>query len=100
MRHRTIAAFLLLAGCYGTSISAKDYDQSCTTDADCTVVSDGEVCGACGPCPNAAVNAKVAAQFNLDKTAIACVRIGPGVACGACFLPMAACLSGTCSVTR
>jgi hypothetical protein len=89
------------AGCHGTFISASLYDQSCTQASDCTAVSEGDACALCGGCPNAAVNSKAAAQFDADKRAIACVRLGqPPVACAAaaCLQPTVVCVANKCQL--
>lgn len=91
------------AGCHGTFISASLYDQSCTQDSDCTAVTEGDACALCGGgCPNAAVNSKAAGQFNADKRAISCVRLGPqpAIACdaAACVQPTVACVANKCQL--
>jgi hypothetical protein len=47
-------------------ISASNYDQSCTTDADCVAVYQGEVCSTECSCPNAVINQRALAQYWTD----------------------------------
>lgn len=95
------AASLFALAC-DTTIAAKDYNQKCTVDADCVLVSEGDLCGPCGGgCATQAVNVADSARYSRDATAIrnACVRLpGPPVACAAaaCLQPEAFCNAGTC----
>lgn len=97
------AAFLL--ACQGDSvIAASDYDRSCTQDADCAWVYEGDVCGGSScACPNAAVNASAEEQFKSDRAAKArtCpphLRM-PGARCVGCD-PVLACSNGTCTLSE
>lgn len=60
MRRPYALAFLLVlaplafAACDGvTVVDVTQYDQTCSVDADCVLVQDGDIC--CG-CPDAAIN--------------------------------------------
>ncbi len=48
------------------TIKASDYDQTCTTDTDCTTVYEGDLCAQSCQCPNAAINMDVTAQYEAD----------------------------------
>jgi hypothetical protein len=47
MRGVVLLSVLLLGAC-DTRVSAKDYNQACTANADCVVVSEVEFCNPCG----------------------------------------------------
>jgi hypothetical protein len=56
------------AGCHGTVIRASDYDQVCTTDADCVAVEEGDTCAdECQSCnPHAAINQRSLERYRAD----------------------------------
>jgi hypothetical protein len=65
--------------CGGTTTpTAADFDQSCSTDGDCVLVIDGDIC--CG-CANAAINQRdlQAYQESLgscdDRCEISCLAV-------------------------
>jgi hypothetical protein len=56
------------------TISTTSFDQSCTSDLDCTPVGQGKACGSCGlACPSAAINKSAKAAY---KAAIAALPAG------------------------
>lgn len=86
-----LAAPLAAAACTGTTIvDVTEYDQSCTKDADCVVVKDGDIC--CG-CPDAAINVSELERYQDDlgtcdaQCDIGCVGD-----------PIAVCSAGKCGV--
>ena len=87
------------SGTTSTTILASSYDQRCNTAADCSVVSDGDVCGCLG-CGNAAVNQSAVAQYQADASRLRAecpARTAPCPAI-ACILVQATCTSGVCQV--
>ncbi len=91
--------FLLALGACGTNteISAANYGQGCTSEADCTPVVQGDTCAACG-CPNTAINASQVARYEADTLALkkACGPM-PAVACAPCSPRRALCIGSKCS---
>jgi|GEM_PF-2409273 len=101
-------------------ISASHYDQACTVDTDCAIVSSGDYCVAGCLCGGSALNVSALGQFNADvsKTPLgsgalgmvvcscpaefgACCRQGICQASSGCFspsdtLPACANAGGTC----
>jgi hypothetical protein len=73
-----------------TSIYAAQYDQSCASDADCTAVYSGPLCGECY-CPNSAINRSAITAYASDTA-----RGEPGGMCGCPLIPPAMCLGGAC----
>jgi hypothetical protein len=102
---RSLALVLLAfvgSACGSTLIEARDYNQACTTNADCALVSEGDQCSPCGGCQTAAINVADQTKYTRDATALknACPpRLGPPVACAAaaCLQPEAFCNAGTCA---
>jgi hypothetical protein len=95
----TIALYPLAAGegCGGKncgSIRAADYDQSCSTDTDCVLVSEGDACAAPCSCGNAAINVKDRARFVADFVA----KNPASVDCQ-CRAGAAVCENGKCGYT-
>ncbi|MCU0694966.1 MAG: hypothetical protein MUC96_00400 [Myxococcaceae bacterium] len=93
---------VLAAACGPTTIDAKDYNQVCTTNADCALVSDGDACAVCAGCQSAAINVADLGKYTRDQTAAknACPpRLGPQPVCAAaaCLQPEAFCNAGTCA---
>ena len=78
------------------TISVRDYDRSCTVDADCVTVNEGDLCATplCR-CPFSAVNAGVVDQYLADYEQVSDGRTG------ACFCPasQAICKDGVCVVS-
>lgn len=75
------------------AIDASDYDQSCTTDADCVAVYTGSVCGGCF-CPNGAVGSKGFAAYQTDWNAYG----PPASVCFCPLLPTPVCTGGVCTM--
>ena len=70
MLPRLCVAVFLLAAC-DSRLAAKDYDQKCSVNADCMLVSEGEFCAACGPVITpAAINVAEAARYQRESDAI------------------------------
>jgi hypothetical protein len=94
----------LTSGLFPTSDAAAcitvdlcDYDLSCTSDADCMMVTSGPICTSecIGGCSNAAINVKSAAQY---QEALA--QLGPvdhACECGSVSWPSVFCVSGVCT---
>ncbi len=78
-------------------ISASNYDQSCTIDSDCRMVSSGNYCSASCLCGGSAVNAAAVAQFNEDvsKTPLGSGALG-NVICGCPAESGPCCRHGVC----
>jgi|JI10StandDraft_1071094.scaffolds.fasta_scaffold12654_7 hypothetical protein len=103
MRSLLILLSALVVTACDTTIEAKDYKQTCSTDAECVPVFVGQFCnGGCGGCANAAINQSDVSRYTSDVTTItnACVRVGPPVLCAAaaCRQPEAACVNGACAL--
>jgi hypothetical protein len=80
--------------CTKGSVTASDYDQACTTDADCTPVFQGSMCGPCA-CTNAAINKSALPAYNAGVTAAG----GPLVNTCLCpGLPSGVCSAGVCTL--
>jgi hypothetical protein len=103
---RSLLLLLLVVvstACGSTVIEAKDYNQTCSTNADCVLVSEGDQCSPCGGgCQSAAVNVADASKYTRDAAALknACPpRFGPQPLCAAaaCLQPEAFCNAGTCA---
>ena len=97
LRLRFLFALALgLAGCAAdTTIDAEDYDESCSTDADCTNVFVGDVCG-CG-CTTAPISVAEIERYAADQRAkmSACEEV---LTCEACADdPPPICKQGTCA---
>jgi hypothetical protein len=85
----------------GGPLDAADYDQSCSTDADCVAVPEGpiECCSSvsCSPA-NAAINKGALPQFEADFQADFPTNCGD-IACPAiCAINNAQCSQGKCAV--
>ncbi len=94
--HSTTGGTTGNGGAGGTSHSqlAKDYDQSCQLDGDCTLVGESsDVCTFCG-CSNAAINKGDLNKWNDDRSAFSCPPIAcPGIPCQTM---VASCAKGMC----
>jgi hypothetical protein len=79
-------------GCLKGSLAARDYDQACNVDADCTGVYEGTICSMCR-CPNAAIAASAHAAYLADYAAKT-----PGPSTCACATNAARCDAGRCTL--
>ena len=82
------------------SLSASQYDNSCTVDSDCVGVPSGDPCaGNClSVCPTAALNVRVASQYLADLGAVMSAHNeSPGV-CSCPAIGAPSCCRGVCSV--
>lgn len=80
------------------NIASADYDRSCTADADCVAVSEGNLCFPCVQrCMSGVVSEKVAEQYRSDLAKLADPP-GPEIRCRcpAAFVPR--CIDGQCHV--
>jgi len=76
------------------TISASDYDQSCTVDSDCTAVAVGDACQTGSPhcwCPGAAISVSARAQYDSDVA-----KFNPKNVCDCIALFSPCCVSGKC----
>ena len=80
-----VAAASLLVSCSSTfptsscgSIQASDYDQSCSTAADCVAVAEGDSCKGlfCVDCPNAAINVSAQGEYERALQGIKGTTVG------------------------
>jgi hypothetical protein len=87
------------SGSSGTNaqIRASDFDQSCTTAADCAAVFEGPICKPC-PCENAAIAKKDAEKYASTKAGADCPPQEGDVACAPCLPPIMACNAGKCAL--
>jgi hypothetical protein len=76
------------------TIKASDYDQSCTTAADCRAVTEGDTCTMVCDCFNATVSASAVDQYRADFEAKTVYRLGCPCPSG----PVPTCDAGKCSV--
>jgi hypothetical protein len=75
------------------TIQASDYDQTCTKDADCTSVTDGNLCTiGCTNCPNATINMNALSQYSADFSK----KLSGPRDCPCPLGPAPVCNSGTC----
>lgn len=85
-----------MSGCAGPEeVLATSYNQACQFDSDCVVVASGNYCGACSPCPNAAIHKDDKASFDSAVAQIDCDNSGDAL-CGACQQPVATCMNSVC----
>jgi hypothetical protein len=77
-------------------ISASNYDQSCTVDSDCQVVSSGNYCSATCLCGGSAINASAVAQFNKDVSKIPVGSGARGPLCNCPVESLPCCRHGVC----
>lgn len=85
------------SGGTNTTIKASDFDQSCTTAADCAPIYEGAICTPCA-CPNAAIAKKDLAKYNDTRADADCPPTG--VQCDACSPPAVTCAGGKCAINR
>jgi hypothetical protein len=80
-------------------ISASNYDQSCTADTDCEMVSSGDYCSLICLCGGSAINKGASAQFALDvsESPLGSGALGP-VACSCPVEVDPCCRGGKCEV--
>jgi hypothetical protein len=73
------------------------YDRACTTDGDCVVVVEGDVCG-CPGCRGAAIARSAQATWDADRKRIYCPAYGAPTTCPAiaCAPMLPACNGGLC----
>jgi hypothetical protein len=82
-------------------ILASNYDQSCTLDTDCTIVTSGDYCISYPRCGGSAINVGALAKFNEDVSKTPYETGAVGFAGGTCgFLGYPCCLDGTCGADR
>lgn len=103
MRSLFVLLSALVVTACNTTIEAKDYKQTCSTDAECVPVFVGQFCnGRCGSCANAAINQSDVSRYTSDVNTISnsCIRVGPPVLCASapCRQPEAACVNGACAL--
>lgn len=87
---------LFLAACAGdTTIAPEGFERSCTANADCVVVTTGDVCGC--TCGNDAINVADLPRYKseLDEKSQGC----SGVDACDCVAVAAACVQGVCKKT-
>ncbi len=78
-------------------VSSEGLDRNCQADADCVLVASGEQCGACPPCPAAAIAGSAQGEFTRRVLAGACRDLPPeDTRCEACLALIARCQQGTC----
>jgi hypothetical protein len=77
-------------GAVCVDIDLSSYDQSCTTDSDCAVVTSGELCANYCPCGGSTINES---QLGRYRAAVADVPTGE---CGCGLAGPPSCVSGTC----
>jgi hypothetical protein len=82
-------------GSHQCTIHGSDYDQSCTTGNDCTVVTELESCEEVCSCAHAAINA---GEHN--RWSSAWIRFNPPVvrSCPKCVAHSAKCTNGMCGL--
>ena len=90
-------------------LEASGYEQSCQTDSDCTVITEGDFC-TCVGCPNAAINISDKAAYETDMQAALDACADSRTSCGSlreshtrkqalsCGLSEALCIKGTCEL--
>jgi hypothetical protein len=81
------------APCSLPPISANQFDQSCTSDADCVGIYQGDICSDC-KCPNAAINVKSVMQYD------AALADAPPSVCFCPSAPPPTCVNGTCLIVN
>jgi hypothetical protein len=101
MRPAAAPVLLLVLGCASPRLPrAEDYDRSCSTDADCAVVTLGLPCSVCAACADTALNARDVPEATADYLA-ARAQCAPRetVSCGPCpEPPRAVCQAGSCAL--
>lgn len=92
-----VVCFAWSSGCPSTQIAAAAYDRTCTADADCVVVAEGDACGCL--CPNTAIRADQEDAYDADLAA-AQRRCNPlaGQCAADCVGGDAVCTTGTCQI--
>jgi len=78
------------------TISASNYNQTCSADSDCVAIAVGDPCRLC--CANAAINKADQAKYNAD-VAEDRAECRPVIPCTiACLMNHAACTNNKCTV--
>lgn len=79
------------------TITASDYDQSCSSDSDCVGVPEGDLCDPdlCIDCVGGAINVSAQSQYQADLQS---KNSGAPMVCSCPMGPRVACNSGTCGV--
>jgi hypothetical protein len=77
-------------------LTLTDYDQSCSADADCIVVAEGDVC-CCGG-TSVAINQKELGRYRTDRDNTLKQGCASGCTEACSSAPPAACQFGTCVV--
>jgi hypothetical protein len=93
------------AACHGALIRASDYNQSCTTNADCVEVGEGNSCYPCALwCSTTAINGRDLDRYRSDvATALSLSGVEAAIEAGAmivCHCPAdmgACCRAGRCT---
>jgi hypothetical protein len=81
-------------------IDTRDYDRSCRTDDDCTLVQT-QPCAKCG-CPDVPLATRERERFAAALGAVKCPPYDPwpDIDCGSCMSPEVSCEAGQCVVGR
>ncbi len=98
MKRLLLAASLALASACSTTISTADYNRSCAADADCVLISTGDVC-ACGCAQGAIAKSDLAkAQSDRESLSKGC-RMGKSMCAPCVDAVMAVCVNSRCEAT-
>ena len=78
-------------------IAAKEFPVACVIDADCSLITEGNVCTVCA-CPNAAIAKTAVPSYEsmLRERQSLCTQGSGGGACPPCQVMVAKCNAGTC----
>ena len=103
MRQNWLLPFLLALSFFACdrSMSAGDYDQSCSIPEDCAAVPEGDVCSIC-PCSNTGINKKDYDRYIDDFYTLRDICIKENLfpaECVVCGIPHYSCDDGVCGVT-
>ena len=112
MKRRQALSFLIwsalalswITGCnpLDTTIDVSDFDQSCSTNDDCIVVVDGDVCPSCS-CPDAAITTSAKSEYDdeVAQRVDTCESTDESLlgACEPCADTIPVCVSGVCEAT-
>jgi hypothetical protein len=81
-------------------ISASNYDQTCTADSDCAVVTSGDYCSTICLCGGSVINARALPQFNEDVSETPVGTHGVVTGDCACIPPqLPCCRQGMCAMS-
>lgn len=78
--------------------SVSNYDQSCSVDTDCELVSSGDYCGGECQCGRSTINVNAVAQFNADVASAQSGSDAPDTFCGCPLETEPCCRGGICQV--